>query len=160
MEPILVILKKRIPLKPALGGLCSLANYSVAYEETQSNRVSDFRDFVYSLFRKAILFDCYSRETRIFGWSQNVHAALIYFRENDLAVCVVTRSGKTRDDFWCGRGLRKPGYVVDTTSACSVNFLETKILWLVLCRLPIGSMPVLMVFNATAAHGSQDMTRC
>ena len=55
MEPILVILKKRIPLKPALGGLCSLANYSVAYEETQSNRVSEFRDFVYSMFRKAIL---------------------------------------------------------------------------------------------------------
>ena len=24
----------------------SLANYSVAYEETQSNRLSDFRDFV------------------------------------------------------------------------------------------------------------------
>ena len=27
------------------GCVCSLANYSVAYEETQSNRVSDFRDF-------------------------------------------------------------------------------------------------------------------
>ena len=27
-----------------------LANYSVAYEETQSNRVSDFRDIVCSLF--------------------------------------------------------------------------------------------------------------
>ena len=26
--------------------ICSLANYSVAYEETQSNQVSDFRDFV------------------------------------------------------------------------------------------------------------------
>ena len=36
---------------------CSLANYGVAYEETQSNRVSDFRDFVCSLFLKAILFD-------------------------------------------------------------------------------------------------------
>ena len=34
-----------------------LANYSVAYEETQSNRVSDFRDFVCSLFPKAIFFD-------------------------------------------------------------------------------------------------------
>ena len=34
--------ENRIPLKPALGGVCSLANYSVAYEETQSNRVSDF----------------------------------------------------------------------------------------------------------------------
>ena len=31
----------------------SLANYSVAFEETQSNRVSDFRDFVCSLFQKA-----------------------------------------------------------------------------------------------------------
>ena len=27
-------------------------NYRVAYEETQSNRVSDFHDFVCSLFRK------------------------------------------------------------------------------------------------------------
>ena len=51
-----------IPLKPALGGVCSHANYSVAYEETQSNRVSDFRDcFVCSLFPKAILFNFYSR---------------------------------------------------------------------------------------------------
>ena len=33
-------------------GVCVLANYSVAYEETQSNRVSDFRDFVCSLFPK------------------------------------------------------------------------------------------------------------
>ena len=40
-------------------GVCSLANYSVAYEETQSNRVSDFRDFVWSLFSKAIHFDFY-----------------------------------------------------------------------------------------------------
>ena len=46
----------RIPLKTALGGVCSLANYSVAYGETQSNRVSDFRDFVRFLFPKAILF--------------------------------------------------------------------------------------------------------
>ena len=30
-----------------------------AYEETQSNRVSDFRDFVCSLLPKAILFDFY-----------------------------------------------------------------------------------------------------
>ena len=43
---------------PVLGCL-SLANYSVAYEETQSNRVSDFRDFVCSLFPKAILCDFY-----------------------------------------------------------------------------------------------------
>ena len=55
----------RIPLKPPLVGVgvvcvcvggggvgggcvCSLANYSVANEETQSNRVSDFRDFLCS----------------------------------------------------------------------------------------------------------------
>ena len=31
-----------------------------AYDENQSNRVSDFRDFVWSLFPKAILFDFYS----------------------------------------------------------------------------------------------------
>ena len=47
--------ESRIPLKPALGGVCSFANYSVAYEETRSNRVSDFRDCVCSLFPKAIL---------------------------------------------------------------------------------------------------------
>ena len=46
-----------IPLKPGLGGVCSLAKYSVACEETQSNRVSDFRDLVCSLFPKATLFD-------------------------------------------------------------------------------------------------------
>ena len=49
-------IETRIPLKPALGGICSLANYSVPYEETHSNRVSDFRDFVCSLFPNAILF--------------------------------------------------------------------------------------------------------
>ena len=54
IEPILVIL-----LKPALGGVCSLTNYSVAFEETQSNRVSDFCDSVHSLFSKVILFDFY-----------------------------------------------------------------------------------------------------
>ena len=36
--------------------LYSLANYSIAYEETQSNRVLDFRDFVCSLFPKALTF--------------------------------------------------------------------------------------------------------
>ena len=38
------------------GGVYSLEDYSVAYEETKSNRVSDLRDFVCSLFPKAILF--------------------------------------------------------------------------------------------------------
>ena len=36
------------------------ANYSVTYEETQSNRVSDFRENVCSLLPKAILFYFYS----------------------------------------------------------------------------------------------------
>ena len=40
-------------------GLHIFIDYSVAYEGTQSNRVSDFRDFVCSLFPKAILFDFY-----------------------------------------------------------------------------------------------------
>ena len=51
--------ENRIPLKPALGCVCSLANYSVTYKETNSNRVSDFRDYVCSLFPKAILFYFY-----------------------------------------------------------------------------------------------------
>ena len=38
--------ENRIPLKPALGGACSLADYSIAYEGNLSNRVSDFRDFL------------------------------------------------------------------------------------------------------------------
>ena len=38
--------------KPALGGVRSLTNYSVAYEETQSNRVSDFRDFACCFFQR------------------------------------------------------------------------------------------------------------
>ena len=41
------------------GCVCSLANYSVALEETRSKRVSDFRDLLCSLFPKAILFDVY-----------------------------------------------------------------------------------------------------
>ena len=41
------------------GGVCSRANYSVAYEETQTNWVSDFCDFVCSLFPETILFDFY-----------------------------------------------------------------------------------------------------
>ena len=48
--------KRTKSTKPALGGVCSLTNYSVAYEETQSNRVSDFRGFVCSLLSKPILF--------------------------------------------------------------------------------------------------------
>ena len=70
-----------IPLKSALRGICSLANHSVAYEETQSNRFSDFRDFVCSLFPKAILFYFYfSGEIRkisiLFYWKQDSRAHL------------------------------------------------------------------------------------
>ena len=51
--------ENRIQLKPAVGGICRFTNYSVAYVKTQSNRVSDFHDFVCSFFLKAILFDFY-----------------------------------------------------------------------------------------------------
>ena len=40
------------------------ANYSIAYEETQLIRVSDFRDCVCPLFPKAILFDFIQLETK------------------------------------------------------------------------------------------------
>ena len=48
--------ENRMPFKPALGGVCSLAKYSVANEESQLNRVFDFPDFMCSLFPKAIPF--------------------------------------------------------------------------------------------------------
>ena len=48
--------------------VCSLANYSVAYEETQWNRVSDFRDFVCSLFPKAIFFYFFISRTGCVSW--------------------------------------------------------------------------------------------
>ena len=56
IQPILLILKIEYCLNRRYG---SYANYSVAYKETQSNRISDFRDFVCSLFPKAILFNFY-----------------------------------------------------------------------------------------------------
>ena len=52
-------IKIMLIMKAQIICVCSPANYSVAYEETQPNRVSDFRDFVCSLFPKAILFDFY-----------------------------------------------------------------------------------------------------
>ena len=51
--------ENRIVRKPALGGVCSLTNYGVTYENTKSSRASDYRDFVCSLFPKAVLFDFY-----------------------------------------------------------------------------------------------------
>ena len=63
IEHILVILKIEYRLNRRCRGMgrgvCSSADYSVAYEETKLNRVSDFRGFVYSLFPKAILFYFY-----------------------------------------------------------------------------------------------------
>ena len=49
--------ENRIPLKPVLGGVCSLVNYSFAYEETPSNRFSWF--CVFFVFPNAILFYFY-----------------------------------------------------------------------------------------------------
>ena len=54
IESILDILKIEYHLSH--WGVCSLGSYSVAYKETQSDRVSDIRDFVCSLFPKSILF--------------------------------------------------------------------------------------------------------
>ena len=51
-------------LKPALGGVCSLANYSVAYEETRSNRVSDFRGRCVPCFQKQSLSTYFSLRIR------------------------------------------------------------------------------------------------
>ena len=48
--------ENRISLKPALGGVRSLANCSVAYEEAQSNRVSDFLWFCVFFVSKGNLF--------------------------------------------------------------------------------------------------------
>ena len=47
-----------------VGGGGGLANYSIAYEETQSNRVSDFCDLGLSLFPKAILFFTFIAQVR------------------------------------------------------------------------------------------------
>ena len=45
------LFENRILLKPALGAYAAVANYSVAHEGAQSNRVSDFPDFVCSSFQ-------------------------------------------------------------------------------------------------------------
>ena len=64
IQPTLVILKNRIPLKPALGGAYAASQTTVLHmKRTQSNRVSDFHDFVCSLFPKTILFDSYLKRT-------------------------------------------------------------------------------------------------
>ena len=85
-------IENRIPLKPALGGVCSLANYSVAYEETQSNRASDFRDCVCSLFqRQSLLMFILCRlwplfEPRVNIWCQKNRLTL------PLVVCTIDHS--------------------------------------------------------------------
>ena len=58
IEPILVILKIEYRLSRRYGAYAA-SQTSVAYEEAQSNRVSVFRDFVCSLFLKAIFFYFY-----------------------------------------------------------------------------------------------------
>ena len=55
------------------------ANYSVVYEETQSNRVSDFRDFVCSLLPKAILFYFYCNST-VICYLLIAYLFIVYFR--------------------------------------------------------------------------------
>ena len=61
------------------GVVCSLANYSVAYEETPSNRDSDFRDFVCSLFPMANLFDFYFTLTFITPYENSADGKLDVF---------------------------------------------------------------------------------
>ena len=68
-EPFLVILKIEYRLNQRWvgvwggggggGRVYAASQTTVVYEETQSNQVSDFCDFVYSLFSKAILLDFY-----------------------------------------------------------------------------------------------------
>ena len=73
--------ENRIPLKPVLEGVCSLANYNVAYEETQSNRVSDCRVFVCSLCSKGnpfLLLFYYSR-TPYYTLYSGVHVWIFWF---------------------------------------------------------------------------------
>ena len=41
---------------PSAKGVCSFADYYVVYEEIQSNRVSDLRDLVCSLFQRHFFF--------------------------------------------------------------------------------------------------------
>ena len=60
------------------GCVCSLANNSVAYEETQSNRVSDFRDFVCSSFPKTILFYFYFTPDGHIIWWASAHTSIVF----------------------------------------------------------------------------------
>ena len=79
IEPILVVLKIEYRLSRRL------ANYRVAYEETKSNRVSDFRDLVRSLFPKAIFF--------LFFIYMAVYGQLTAF--------TTMMDPEHTDDFWC-----------------------------------------------------------
>ena len=72
----------QIPLKPALRSVCSLANYSVAYEETRSNRVPYIRDFLCSLFPKAVLFYFYFTAERYTLSTENLHFLLFTHTTN------------------------------------------------------------------------------
>ena len=77
--------------------LCSLENYSVAYEKTQSNRVSDFCDFVCSMFPKAIRFDFYCQSWRF------VFLLIIYIEmyKHVLTFCCVFIKRSFTDDLRC-----------------------------------------------------------
>ena len=55
LDDMSLALRNRIPLKQARGHM----QPTVLHMKRQSNRVSDFRDFLCSLFPKAILFDFY-----------------------------------------------------------------------------------------------------
>ena len=97
------LFENRIPLKPALEGVCSLANNTVAYEETQSNRVSYFRDFVFFvskgnpfllLFIRSVCFvivcstcTMYS----VFGASGRLYFVIVAFLHLYVSVCFPAR---------------------------------------------------------------------
>ena len=70
--------ENRIPLKPALGDVCSLANYSVAYEETQSKTSLRFLRFCVFFVSKVnpflFLFICVCNVYRI--RLQNLHVLM------------------------------------------------------------------------------------
>ena len=68
---------------PGGGGVCSLANNTVAYEETQSNRVTDFRNFVYSLFPTVILLDFIILKLTLPDFERTINSRVTGCREAD-----------------------------------------------------------------------------
>ena len=86
IEPILVTLEIEHRLAGARG-VCGLANYNVTYEETQSNRVSDFRDFVCCLFPKTIFFYFYFSVSMIRLFSDFTIANIVIYEKSYFYVC-------------------------------------------------------------------------